>query len=673
MTSATSTPPIVVEPPAKAVVDPHALADLMVALERLLRIGVYYPAGHPYCDQAATAVQDALTAVSPRSPTVEFEILREALYVQHADLEPEWRGVDSVRDLLQDAGIVALTMDVDIGTEDLHQFIARLLQLRQEARGARQFRQVAVTGLPRSVRARDREYLARKQDQDAETVGDERTGPGLETLLAALERRGLDRHQLELCQRFLVALPDHLEHHRLGNTQLTQTTWCDVEKLLLVRAAQHRSFEKVTASAQHLAIQKNLGELMSFFEELSDDDDVTEWHEALDLLLNLNRRTVATEPDERSATGATGQRPFVGRPASVERLCEAVAEFALAEAPPAAEILPGDHHEELAILLQVLQAEQEISSLSHIQRRLSRILENHLDQAVASMLAQGLADLLAMPVSESRDGATSLVLDTVRRVDRLAAAEAVAVLGERIEPTRLHHAWPHVINELLLAGGEVTADVHDRLVALASAWPAVDDGADWTAALAAQALRLEQLGALRQGRLVSAAAARLPATLWSRIVPLVAAIGSRPLATWLLESLRGAPPSRLAGAVLPLLSHLKERDVALLVALATHADGGPVDPELAAWAGNVLRDGLPEVPRDQRRQEWLVDALVLLGECPVADPQIVWQQVVTERRWLIFSAWPAPCRQVARSCLQAVPEPAAAPEPVAEEAPNHGQ
>lgn len=153
---------IAIETPHDAV-DPKALAELMPAFERLIRIGVYYPTGHPCCDLTAESARSAIHRVVGKAPNLQIEIRGNDLFVQGVDLDPESRGVANFRQLLEEVGAVDLAIDPEISAEDLHKFVTRLLELRQEVRSARSFTQLEIDGLPTSVQVRDREFLARRK------------------------------------------------------------------------------------------------------------------------------------------------------------------------------------------------------------------------------------------------------------------------------------------------------------------------------------------------------------------------------------------------------------------------------------------------------------------------------------------------------------------------------
>jgi hypothetical protein len=520
-------------------------------------------------------------------------------------------------------------------------------------RGTREFRQIEITGLPRSVRTRDREFLARNRDETEaaadETRGD---GPGLETLMTALEGRGLDRRQLLLCQQFLTALPEQLENQRLSGAELPQTTWKDVENLL-VRAVRHRSFEKAAAVAQRMAIEKDLGDLMSVFEEIVDDQvEHRNWREALDLLLALNRRTVSREVDAEVVEASNGVRPFAGDQPSIARLCEAVSEIAGTPPPSPSAILPDDHREELALLLQMLQFAPSLPAQSRLQRRLDEIVGSGLDQDRVAMIARGVASLVAMPAIEHRDAAIGLVLETIRRRRRGAVAALVVEVGRLTSAGDMANLWPHVVNELLMAGPEVGDPVLEQLAALVRRWPGREYGPDARAlAYAEQATRLAGLEAMHEGRLVQTAATRVPADLRPVFGHVLAAVESRALGAWLLEHLRADPGDGPGRWTLPLLGGFRSRDHGSLVELLLDAGEGAPSVSLREWGAAVATTELPKLPARRRGEAWVPEAVAALAHHVGGAADQVLAAIVAERRLWVLPAWPAACRRAAREAM----------------------
>ena len=133
------------------VVDPQAVADLMLALERVFKIGVYYPAGHVLCDQAADHFLRAHARVVGKSRVLRFEYLRGVLSVQGLELEIGLRGVRNFQDLLNELGVSGVEIDSDVNAADLHTFVSKLLAYRNQVKGARNFQQIVVEGMPPTI------------------------------------------------------------------------------------------------------------------------------------------------------------------------------------------------------------------------------------------------------------------------------------------------------------------------------------------------------------------------------------------------------------------------------------------------------------------------------------------------------------------------------------------
>ena len=631
--------------PETPAVDPKALAELMPAFERLICIGVYYPTGHPSCDLAARSVQSAIQRVVGKAPSLQIEVHGDDLYVQGVDLDPEERGVSGFRVLLEDVGIVDLSIDPEIDVEDLYRFATRLLELQQEARSARSFTQLDSEGLPTSVRVRDREYLARLRETETAAnrfEGGDANDPGLETLLGSLGNHGLNRRQLELCQRFLEALPQHVENHRLSSSSLMQTTWQDVEKLL-IKAVRQRSFERASSAAQQMAIRKNLGSLFSLFEEIGDDSANQDWSEAVDLLLSLNQRPDdgAAEADQSGSAASPQDEPDDSEAVAAMR-----ADLAVQSGPEpagAVALMPADHLEELTVLLQILQQEQPISSVARIQRRLGEILMGPLSDDELLALAGGVRGILSEPPAEHLDTAAAMVLEIARRTAPDVPPRLVCALADNLPSERRPVLWPFAVNELLMADSAVTGSQYEQLAALVAEVP--------VAAVGSLTPRVEQLEALRERRLVRDAARRLPRALFLHFAALLDASTKQPLGEWLLHALRLSPPCRLSRTVLPLLDRVRPVHRSFLVEILRQDGDETTNQILSAGAAAILSDELAYIARERRGEEWVVGAVRLLHKLDAPEADDILRRIKSERWWLILPGWPSEPRQTAGALL----------------------
>ncbi len=123
-------------------VDPMAAADLVAALDRVFRIGVYYPSGHAMCDQAAEEFTRAMGRTLGKAPSLRFEVAGGVLSLQELPLDPELRGVVDFLELMETLGVAAIEMDSNLLPCDLYEFVIGMLAYRNEIKGAREFQQL---------------------------------------------------------------------------------------------------------------------------------------------------------------------------------------------------------------------------------------------------------------------------------------------------------------------------------------------------------------------------------------------------------------------------------------------------------------------------------------------------------------------------------------------------
>ena len=274
-------------------VDPMAAADLVAALDRVFRIGVYYPSGHAMCDQAAEEFTRAMGRTLGKAPSLRFEVAGGVLSLQELPLDPELRGVVDFLELMETLGVAAIEMDSNLLPCDLYEFVIGMLAYRNEIKGAREFQQLVIEDMPPTIHVEHLEFLVPEVEEPSEDCSGDTSQPRLETLLGTLRKQGLNNEQVGQCRQLMRAIPGYLTQAKLDGANLPQVTWKDVEKLLL-NSVQTKPGRSSDDDGNAPSPDGNLNALTAIFGALS-NSQTGQHRTAIDLLISVSRREIPSD------------------------------------------------------------------------------------------------------------------------------------------------------------------------------------------------------------------------------------------------------------------------------------------------------------------------------------------------------------------------------------------
>lgn len=322
-----------------------------------------------------------------------------------------------------------------------------------------------------------------------------------------------------------------------------------------------------------------------------------------------------------------------------------------------------DRAEQLAVLLQLLLTTPDAAARAVIENRLREELPERPRRRERAVLLGALQKVLASGDAAAVDRLWPLLTPSLRRQTPLGPL--LLEVCRALPPASRSAIWPQVTNEIL--GGMEGEDV-DTLREL-SAWA----GSLPEDAMRPELARLERLPALREG----AIARRLFQPPLAELRPVFAALlhGSRgeTIAALLLEGLRAQPPPWPGAPALAFLRAQTARHRAFLAQWLRESGHDTHSPDLLATAGAIVGAGLRSLPRRQRHEPWVSEAVSSLGALPVAGAAELLTRIRREKRWRLLPAWPGPCRRAAADAARRLaarlasdaPPPPAPPPPAA--------
>jgi hypothetical protein len=604
-------------------------AAVLLAFDRLLTAGALYPVGHVNFGAAVTAWREAVAPAGGRSVVIEaaggdLRILGEAV--------PEGRrGRERVLGLWDKLGLASVRIDADAAEDALHELAVRLLSQRREADASGHLQEADFDGLAETVTVTARTFRRRWSDGiDAALV------PLLEALVQDVVGACGDAETAAAVQGTL----ERMFRTFLADGGDGQPALCTPGDRILFESSL-RDDPGLMGRALRAIVERE-GSLAGF------DDALDDAHEALasagaQRALHLLLEAMAGPDRAHDDEPAAMELRCVDDDASFRiPLAELKAAFANLETACGDAAAPaGDLREDAAVCLAVLAlgpapgvARQALAGLHHAVGRARSLPEReHLREMAVALVDAGdpaLADQvlprLAVPFRD-------------RGVDDVADFWYSLAAGD---PERAALVWPHAVIELLCVDQETAMRGLSVLQSLATG-------------LEPERMLLE---AGRFGSLAGFVGAAFNKALFHRPRPVMygvyAALLQTPLADtfagWLQEGWLRLPADSAGGlaarAAGPYRAGLRDLYRDVLAHGRDDADGPPPRSLL-----ETARHAVEQLPPDRRSEAWVPVALLVLGRWHAAASRRLLERVLGERRWLVARAWPAPCRDAARTAL----------------------
>lgn len=628
-------------------------AELILALDRLFKVGPYYPPGHAACKRVTSDFKHVIKGFLGEEATLRFRMDGGELLLQDQPLDPGLAGAEDFQTLLGALGIDHLDIDEHATVDELLTFVSRFLAFRNEIAGVKKFQQMEFDGLPRTVRVAQRRFTTGIALIDppgapaagAEAAGapeggaeaaepaaaDDRTGDALTAPEGATDEDEYARtanldHSLNPNGNVVATPPKLAENKRPVAENLDHL----IDRLESAGQTDIRSraLESVELMIKNLGRSgRNDDEHVDFLGTASQDSETRQ------------QQAVQKKPSEKPAEPA---KPVVYefsrrelRSALAAYAGKAVAEYHAPEQ---------DNSENLSIILLMLTTKQPRDVLRSISRKLDHYLTSRLQPAERTILVQGIRNLLAK--SEPQVQAKNLPL--VIRAFRNSRPESVIrflsdVCGACDEEQR-GSFWPFVVNELLRGddGGDTPSFLH--LCRLAGRIP--------HETMREHAPLLRRMDTVKRNRIDDDVILPPLPELFPVFSVLLEASHPGQVAVKLVQGLKYSTPEGVGGVVLPLITNYRHGYREFLVELlAPGQEDGPSDA-LLETAGKILTTDLLALVPKRRSERWVPDTIAALAELEFPGVEKILRTVKGRRFLFLFPTWPKECRRAAARALK---------------------
>jgi hypothetical protein len=623
-------------------VPPHLeqnnLVGFLESLHRILKIGIYYPAGHKVLDQAAQQFQRNIDQVADTNRSVRIAVQRETLLVEGLEIARLTNALQEFKKLLLDLGIGEIEIDRTIPLAELLQFVRCLLLGRSQLQGIKEFTRAEIDNLPASVRVLHHEFLVDENSVLIDTNDDD-AEHGLNTVFQILAEQGLERDKIEQCKKFLNALAERFSSHPLSIKGLPIVTWNEVRGLLV----------KVVTNAYQLSdrstgvfVQNELNTLSSIFQGLEKEIEDRESQETISLLVSVfggstfGKDPVASESD-------ASIRPADKSPVQSVAQLQAFVDNNFVPLSTLQKINRIDRREELTILLLLLQFRQEAVVEARIRQNMRDILTTPLNDREIEILIRGVVYLASGADSSRLYDTMQFLAILLRGAKSLTSPQFLVTICEQLTPAVQTQLWPILVNEILASGQTPDPNIFNEAVRIAAGLSGSEMKDRWQ--------ELELMDCFQEKRI---AADIFDPTLKNSF-PLYSFLletsMKRQIGARILSSLMATPSDWLIEAVAPLLqlanpSHMKFLQIYLLVAREEN-----FTVNLRVAAGNLVVHHLPETSEQQMAEPWVVKTIQATPEIQVGETRPLLERIVEEKRMLFVPKWPNPCRRAAAEAL----------------------
>ncbi len=620
--------------------DPTTINEFMNSLQRLFKIGIYYPSGHATLDKATERFLRLLKTVAGDQPEVTISEHDESLMVADLALAKDLPFVPEFKSLMAGLGIIAIGISREITSEEIHLFVRKMLRFRSQVLKARTFQQIEVTDLPLSINLTLKEFLARK---DA-SISDDQSGESAESLegfVESLSKYGLSGEEIQQCKTLLDTLPRRLTNSSVALSELPYASWDDVARLLArtVRANQQGPGD----DKDRQTIHSNINALASILKKLEREATDKDSRETINLLISIIRKPFSGDEEPVTADSGQVQRVFPEVPYfSSEQIQQFTSKHRLH--PKILQNIPegSTSPETLSIILQLTRYEQSLANQARMQQIIREILAGPLQEKTWNILSGGLHELL-------REGspriatALRLVAEPLRRSPHATTLYLLLLTARRCNGQEAKQLWPYAVNEILVCGSSRDEQSFVALCRFAARFSPAD--------MAAGLELLRDLDAFQNNTI----APDIFPGLSTDCYPLFAFLLKTEIESYVGErvigGLRRRPPEWLIKAVVHLLDLSKQEHKLFLYSYLRQAPEKSMPPVLKAAAARIIADGLATLPQERRAESWLPETIGVLAQLPTEQTNAILEQIASERKLLFIPEWPSECRKAAQQAL----------------------
>ena len=630
----------------ESLADPTTLNEFISSLQRLFKIGIYYPKGHAILDKATNRFMVLLAALAGDNPSVTLQDYGNTLMLEGAEIDPGHPFVQEFKTMLSTLGITAVTIDREISMPEVHVFVRKMISFKAQIVAAKQFSRIEVEQFPHSIDIKLKEFLAR----DDGSISDESSGQATENLASfidSLSAYGLKKDEINQCRELLEVLPEKLTESNIDMSALPHASWDDVARLL----SKAVSFDKDAEVdiRNRVTTHTGINALASILRKLEKETKDKKSQESINLLVSIIRRPLTDADKEIAEDEDVGGRIFPDKPSlTVDQIQEFTSKNRLH--PKVLKSIPesSEQNETLSILMLLAQHNQTLQTQIRMQQIFRETLSTKFSEKKWEILSSGLHTIVRQGNLARVSSTIKLMVEPLRRSSHGNSLHLFFLTAQLCDASEAKILWPYVVNEILVNGSNADQQSYQYLCQFAANLPAG-----------------EMLAALPQLQLMESyqdnvIAADIFNAVPRRCYPFFAFLYKTEIAPYIGERVLGGfrrhPPDWLIKAVVPLLDLSKQDHKVFLYTYLRQAVQSTLPTALKSVAAKIIAASLAELPEEKRGETWVQNTIGSLAQLQTSETRALLDQIATERKLLFIPEWPTECRKAAEVALQARPK-----------------
>ena len=628
-------------PQSESTVDTIALNDFMNSLQRLFKIGIYYPSGHVILDKATDRFMKQIAEVAGDNKAVKMQVFSNTIILEGIQLDPEQPFVRDFNTMLSTLGISTLSIDKQISMRELLDFIRKMLAYKAKIVNAKQFTQVEVSDLPISISVEQQEFLSRGGSQERKTDSTE----NLETFVESLANYGLTETEIQQCRTLLDSLPKKLARSDIDLDDLPYASWDDVAHLLARAIRGGKGVDK--DGKLTLVSQSNINALASILKKLELDTQDKKAREAINLLVSVIKKPLPGRDEDQQTKLDEPKKVF---PKTPHIDLADLQDFANSQKvnPKVLVKIPDSttDNETLSIMLQLARFEQPIANQIRMQQFARETLSGRLSEKTWDILSGGihtiaqdgninrLAQTLRVTVEPLRQSKYGNTLQLFQSILKLCGEKEIRII------------WPFLVNELLVEGSTKDKIMYHQLCQNAARLA----NAHMMAALP----QLKNLEAFQEYKIASDIFHAVSPSCYPLFAFLFKTDIERYIGERVIGGLRRNPRDWLIKAVAPMLDLNIQEHKLFLYSYLRQASQKTITESLKKIATQIITVALPALSQDRRSEQWVENTITAMAQLPAKSTFEVLREISGKKKLLFIPEWPSSCRKAAENALSSV-------------------
>lgn len=630
-------------PSPESTADPTALNEFMSSLQRLFKIGIYYPSGHTILDKATDNFINQVIGVAGEKKSVILKTFSNTIILEGIQLDVEQPFVQDFNELLTTLGISGVEISKHITMPELHEFVRKMLAHKARVRNAKQFTQVQIDDLPMSISIEQQQFLSTSDSTHRSDAGG--AGESLSSFMESLGKYGLSEDEVLQCRSLLESLPKQLSQSSMDLDDLPYASWDDVANLLSRAIKGGRAVGK--DGKLKISSQKNVNAIASILKKLELETPDKKSREAINLLVTAIKKPPPVSEEDQFDKPPLLKKSFPDTPAiSLEELQQ----FADAKKvnPKVLEKIPDSttDTETLCIILQLADHEQPLQNQIRMQQFIRDSLSGKLNEKTWEILSKGLVTIASSGTQTKLTATLRMILDPLRRSEfgnTFQLFQAIIKICGNKEASLI---WPHLVNELLVEGSGPDKIIYHQLCQYA-ARPSHDE-------MTANLSYLKGLECFQDYKIAPDIFHAVSPNCYPLFAFLFKTDIERYIGERVIGGLRRNPRDWLIKAIAPILDLTLQEHKLFLYSYLRSASQKVLSSALKKIATKIITETIPKLPQDRRSEQWLETTIASMAQLPSPQTKEMLKEIAGGKKLLFIPEWPTPCRKAAESALRSM-------------------